>query len=182
MGHREFRETAKDLMSYNPDDSSDWKNCIRKCQHCGEVWVKVSGCNGETTCGSRHNSKDVSEKPMFRYIFFLDSSGRFTWTKNDLATTRPNAPQLATTRPNIQFYTSLLGFAPPFRSGGQSGDGKGCGRRIIWSDQPRLSKDEIAKCLEVKGVENLIMSMQQQPEFRAAMQSAEQTIDASFSK
>merc|ERR1712232_770608 len=51
--HREFREDAKELMSFNPDDTKDWRNSIRKCQFCGEVWVKVSGCNGSTTCGKR---------------------------------------------------------------------------------------------------------------------------------
>merc|ERR1712022_45373 len=70
--HREFREDVKNLMSYNPDDDSDWRKCIRKCQYCGEIWVKVSGCNGITTCGNRDESRDVRKKPWFRYNFFVD--------------------------------------------------------------------------------------------------------------
>ncbi len=49
--HNEVRNEAKRLLLINPDDTSNWRNALRRCQHCGEVWVKVEGCDGETTCG-----------------------------------------------------------------------------------------------------------------------------------
>ena len=33
-------------------------NNIRKCQYCGEVWMKVYGCDGETICGQVYKGKD----------------------------------------------------------------------------------------------------------------------------
>merc|ERR1719183_3258665 len=81
--HREFRDDVKELMSYNPDDTKDWKNCIRRCQFCGEVWVKVSGCEGQTTCGSRDTGKDFSAKAWYNYHFHVDSSGKRSWRKDD---------------------------------------------------------------------------------------------------
>jgi hypothetical protein len=26
-------------------------NFLRECPHCGEVWLKVEGCDGEVCCG-----------------------------------------------------------------------------------------------------------------------------------
>jgi len=49
--HSEVRNAAKRLLPINPDDTSNWRNALRRCQHCGEVWVRVEGCDGETTCG-----------------------------------------------------------------------------------------------------------------------------------
>lgn len=40
-------------MSYNPLNLNDPKNLIKRCPHCREVWVKVEGCDGTTTCGNR---------------------------------------------------------------------------------------------------------------------------------
>lgn len=40
-------------MSYDPQNSSDPNNWIRKCPNCGTIWVKTSGCPGATTCGAR---------------------------------------------------------------------------------------------------------------------------------
>eukprot|EP00933_Yihiella_yeosuensis_P045692 TRINITY_DN41096_c0_g1_i1.p1 TRINITY_DN41096_c0_g1~~TRINITY_DN41096_c0_g1_i1.p1 ORF type:complete len:458 (+),score=75.54 TRINITY_DN41096_c0_g1_i1:41-1375(+) len=161
--HREFRTSAKELMSYNPDDTSDWKNCIRKCQYCGQVWVKVSGCNGVTSCGAREPGADVSGKPWFRY-FFVPSNGHLTVAWNH----QPHAAEPAADNPSN------------LRQRLQPG-GKGCGKEIDWSLQPRLSKDELEKCFEVKGLENIIRSMQSQPDFQRTMSSYESTIDASFS-
>ena len=40
-------------MSYDPDDYEDPRNMIRRCPHCGEIWMKVEGCDGQTRCGER---------------------------------------------------------------------------------------------------------------------------------
>ena len=40
-------------MSYNPEDSNDPRNMIRSCPFCGEIWIKVEGCDSVTTCGNR---------------------------------------------------------------------------------------------------------------------------------
>lgn len=158
--HRAFRLCAKELMSYDPDDSKDWKNCIRKCEHCGEVWVKVSGCEGTTTCGNRDANLDVSGRPWFRYLFSFDSRGLCSWTKN--------TEEQQTKARKVTSSTSEKA--------------KGCGKSINWSNQPRLSREELAKCLEVKGLDNIISTMQGQPKFREAVAGYVKSIDASFTK
>ncbi len=41
-------------MSYNPLDTRNPRNLIRKCPYCEEIWIKVEGCDGETECGRRN--------------------------------------------------------------------------------------------------------------------------------
>ena len=31
---------------------------MRECPHCGLIWSKIQGCDGQTTCGNRMNSYD----------------------------------------------------------------------------------------------------------------------------
>mmetsp|Transcript_50720 Transcript_50720/g.157052 ORF Transcript_50720/g.157052 Transcript_50720/m.157052 type:complete len:454 (+) Transcript_50720:58-1419(+) len=171
--HREFREVVKEMMSYNPDDPNDWKNSIRKCQFCGEVWVKVSGCNGMTTCGNRAGGRDVTDRPWFRYTFWTDATGRFLWARTPDRGAAAAVQTASQTDSGSPFGPDDV-FSPE--------DGEGCGRKIVWSDQPRLSEKELQKCLEVKGVDTLISSLQQQLEFREVMKSYVQDIDASFTK
>ena len=40
-------------MTHNPDDKDDPTNKIRKCPHCGLIWIKVEGCDDVTQCGNR---------------------------------------------------------------------------------------------------------------------------------
>jgi len=32
---------------------------IRSCPYCGEIWIKVEGCNNLTTCGNRGFSEQA---------------------------------------------------------------------------------------------------------------------------
>ena len=55
-------------MSYDPDDKTDWKNYLKKCNHCGEIWLKVSGCDGNTKCGAIETGPDKFDgKANFRF-------------------------------------------------------------------------------------------------------------------
>merc|ERR1712072_1641836 len=44
----------------------------RKCPHCGEVWAKLEGCNGGTTCGNRMDSPESRFNTMASYTFNFD--------------------------------------------------------------------------------------------------------------
>lgn len=37
-------------------------NFLKRCQYCGEVWLKVVGCINETTCGERVYESHDSER------------------------------------------------------------------------------------------------------------------------
>jgi len=46
-------------MIVNPDNKADPRNMIKNCPHCGEIWIKVEGCDGTTSCGNRKWSKGM---------------------------------------------------------------------------------------------------------------------------
>lgn len=52
--------------------------CLKQCPYCKLIWIKVAGCDGETTCGNRvYSFKDeVLKKPSTqrRYSFKIESS------------------------------------------------------------------------------------------------------------
>ena len=38
---------------------------LRKCPHCGLIWTKVEGCEGDTTCGNRPNAVNDFRDPSY---------------------------------------------------------------------------------------------------------------------
>ena len=82
--HKKFRDIAIGYLNYNPDDLSEDSNCVRSCQYCGEIWVKVSGCDGNTKCGEVDSRPDyVSEhkkKGNFE-LLWRRFDGKFIWKK-----------------------------------------------------------------------------------------------------
>ena len=60
---------------------------FRKCPHCGEVWTKVEGCKGSTTCGNRPTVPIDARKEMHRkmstYTFrWISESNRLQINRN----------------------------------------------------------------------------------------------------
>ena len=49
--HEKFKKSALAKLEYDTT-GNDWRNKVRECPYCKEVWVKVAGCEGETTCGN----------------------------------------------------------------------------------------------------------------------------------
>lgn len=69
--HKAFRDLAIGELGADPDDPSDWRNSIRQCQFCGEIWVKVEGCTGTTECGRRGFTVDKmdNEQGKMHWLF-----------------------------------------------------------------------------------------------------------------
>ena len=40
-------------MSFSLLDLNEPRNLFKKCCHCGIIWLKIGGCDGNTTCGYR---------------------------------------------------------------------------------------------------------------------------------
>jgi len=59
---KEFRNFAKQYLNVNPDDFGRVQNAVRRCQYCGEIWVKVGGCHGITKCGMLPDFSDGGRK------------------------------------------------------------------------------------------------------------------------
>ena len=49
--HEKFKKNAQAMLAFDINDTTDWRNNVRECPLCGEVWVKVYGCEGTTICG-----------------------------------------------------------------------------------------------------------------------------------
>ncbi|XP_068696164.1 uncharacterized protein [Montipora foliosa] len=41
---------------------------LRKCPHCGLIWTKVEGCDGDTTCGNRPNNVNDFRDPAYAQL------------------------------------------------------------------------------------------------------------------
>jgi hypothetical protein len=52
-----FVENTNRFLSWKVFDPTDPRNHYKVCNHCGAIWVKVEGCDGETTCGSLPTSR-----------------------------------------------------------------------------------------------------------------------------
>jgi len=80
---------------------------LRKCPHCGEVWAKLEGCDGTTTCGNRvTETKENRFDKMSRFHF------RFDGRKLNIGQGRSHELEIRSS----------------------TGDrGRGCGRTICWS-------------------------------------------------
>lgn len=81
-GIEKIRVVAQGLMSYNLLDSTNPKNNIKKCPNCSEIWVKVQGCEGVTTCGKRPEiyEGEIDNSNFLRFFFFWRKG--FSWKKD----------------------------------------------------------------------------------------------------
>ncbi len=123
---------------------TDPLNLIKKCPKCELVWIKVSGCDGDTFCGSRADYLDDKKKCKFRsyskYIF-KKIGGCFKWFKAE------NKP---------------CEIIPKKKSDLK---GKGCGFKFNWQDLPRIDKKELEQLFEVKNIDDIIESVTSRNDF-----------------
>eukprot|EP00438_Fugacium_kawagutii_P019066 Skav229480 [mRNA] locus=scaffold4918:11040:11858:+ [translate_table: standard] len=131
--HKEFRNEAKKYLTVNPDNTNDWRNAIRRCQHCGEVWVKVEGCDDKTTCGARPTSLDRSAAEYFRLC----------WERLD-GKLRPGKFLM---KPEAKIAKKVEDF--------RGLRGIGCGREIVWKDQAVVPQAQLDCLFSTQQLENI---------------------------
>eukprot|EP00930_Biecheleria_cincta_P088500 TRINITY_DN77744_c0_g1_i1.p1 TRINITY_DN77744_c0_g1~~TRINITY_DN77744_c0_g1_i1.p1 ORF type:complete len:487 (-),score=72.98 TRINITY_DN77744_c0_g1_i1:110-1504(-) len=101
---------------------------LRRCPHCSTVWTKVTGCDGQTTCGNRINEIDG------RYGQFAHFSFNFDGEKLEIKKVKTRQVQL------------------PMTSGGNIG----CGQTICWGNMAPVSvPSEFQACAEAVSVEDV---------------------------
>ncbi|CAF1286436.1 unnamed protein product [Adineta ricciae] len=95
----EFTTNVSAMMSYSLLDTTDPRNMIKRCPHCQEVWFKVTGCDGSTSCGKRpmNRAYDISGKTFWRFTF-VRVERRIQWQKIEETNARNNS-QLQTNNP-----------------------------------------------------------------------------------
>jgi hypothetical protein len=105
---------------------------IKRCPHCQEIWFKVAGCDGSTTCGKRPTDKlyDVLTTPWWRFTF-TRFGRKIQWEKVNMGTVR-NTAQSSTIS-----------------------DGIGCGKAFVWKDQPPVEEEKIKELFQVKTIEEV---------------------------
>ena len=134
--HSDVRNEAKRLLNINPDDTSNWRNALRRCQHCGEVWVKVEGCDGTTTCGLIPSEGDpYGSSEYFSYVW--SKAGEYM------------RPQKVSKRKKGRVI----------RKNTQSTERQvGCGRKIDWKNQAILPLSEVDALFSTQELQQILSS------------------------
>ena len=154
----DVRNEAKRLLPINPDDTSNWvrivlkffvlmqlqisisffllqRNALRRCQYCGEVWVKVSGCDDETTCGLIPEQGDPYGNEFFLSCMWTKVNG--IWKPKKVRETKNIATR--TTR-EIDRHDIKVG----------------CGRKIDWKSQAILPLSEVETLFSTQELEQIL--------------------------
>lgn len=118
-----FRSFCKTLTNYSIGCDSD--NPFRKCPSCGEVYIKVEGCDGSTTCGSVPTFCD-GVKYIRKWSYEL-IQGKITFKSTNVENVETKQKNR---RPNtgnfMDLITGMLGNHSKRKLG------KGCGATIEW--------------------------------------------------
>lgn len=154
QAHADFRNEAKKHLLVNPDNISDWRNAIRRCQFCGEVWVKVEGCDDKTTCGARPDSLDASATEYYRFL----------WNRVD-GKLRPGKFLL---KPEAKTAKKAKDF--------QHMKGIGCGKEIVWKDQAVVPSSQLDCLFSTQQLENLLSSFKMDSQFQKLRKRKERQI------
>lgn len=150
--HEQFRGEAKIYLAVNPDDHADWRNSIRYCQYCGEVWVKVEGCDGETNCGALPSTGD----PRASFSLYWERiNGKL----------RPGKRPMKARSKTSQATVSSRG---PNRIG--------CGRNIVWKNQAVVPQSKLASLFSPQELENILSSFKMGTKFRKLRNKKEREI------
>jgi len=94
---------------------------LKKCPHCGLIWTKVSGCDGETTCGNINEDFDSRFSVFATFTFAFDGE--------NFLIEKSGSRSLEKKKSN--------------------GRGTGCGKKIIWRDMTPVAIPEDFKDLPI---------------------------------
>ena len=104
-----------ECLKYQSDQSASE---LRKCPHCGHVWEKVEGCDGETTCGNRPSTVNDMRKPEYAVL----NTYTFIWSGGSLRIEKSGEKKVSSNMdPNSRGKDS----------------GAGCGKPITWKLMPK---------------------------------------------
>ena len=72
----QLREVLRDVRIEAAKYNKDVATNLKKCPECGEIWSKIEGCDGATTCGNRpyEQRNDNWSKEMSAFSFTWDSA------------------------------------------------------------------------------------------------------------
>lgn len=143
---RNFIDASNQFLSWSVTDTNDVRNQYKKCNHCGAVYNKTEGCDGNTTCGAVPS--DVkTRRPILIAEFRMRNNNwviQYLWNGTEI---------------QVQYVVAQL--QSFFQTCRQSWGGgrnhvkrpeaiieSGCGATISWSTMVPLLPEEI-ECLGV---------------------------------
>jgi GTP-binding protein EngB required for normal cell division len=143
---RAFMDATNKYLSWDVTDVTDQRNIYKKCNFCGAVFNKTSGCDGKTVCGAVPEDTKLSRPRLIAEFhaakegwivqYFWDGSG--IQVRNLLATL-------------LSFFASNKhkwgGNRDHIKQNGAAIE-SGCGAAISWSTMIPLSAEDI-KCLGI---------------------------------
>lgn len=132
------------------------RNAIRRCQYCGEVWVKVSGCDGETTCGLIPEEGDPFGDETFIQCMWTMVNGMRRPSKKSVK--KKNIANRGLRETNINDIKV------------------GCGKTIDWKSQAILPLSEVEALFSTQELECILASFGWNADFVAKKQQMEEDI------
>ncbi|KAL9178866.1 hypothetical protein ACHAXT_011839 [Thalassiosira profunda] len=153
--HADVRNGAKRLLPIDPDDTSHWRNALRRCQHCGEIWVKVEGCDGATTCGLVPQAGDDWGEESYVKCWWDKVNGTLR-------------PRKVGKRKKGRVSRESSADANEIRVG--------CGREIDWKNQAIVPMSEVNALFSTQELEQLLASFSSKPDFVAKKREREASI------
>lgn len=128
---KSFVDATNRLLSWDVTNPCDPRNVCKACPHCGAVFVKTEGCDGETTCGSIPSPPETKQRPALDAEFDLIKSRwivayRWNGCRINIDEALAKLKSLATIgRPLQQEMTRTENCVSVIESG--------CGAQINWS-------------------------------------------------
>ncbi|CAD8172110.1 unnamed protein product [Paramecium pentaurelia] len=132
--------------------NSHFTKFIKKCHHCGEIWFKAAGCEGETVCG-RLNGSHIDdfikqEDPPLKFkVTYINEKLQVKLDESvkpkEIVLNEKNIKNLMTDETKIKLEQMTLN-GETFKVGGA-----GCKRVIEWEKMFPLSEEEINTVLGI---------------------------------
>lgn len=151
----DFSDSLQGFMTSNLNDPNDIRNLIKRCPNCNLVWVKVEGCDGETTCGNRPSSYFDTMKKVFPFRY------NSKWLNGSLLFERISSNWKAITK---QASVSK-----------QNEKYIGCGAKFEWRSLPRLQENEIKELFNATTIDQVLSAIKD-PVFVKTTQEYEKKI------
>ncbi|CAD8126935.1 unnamed protein product [Paramecium sonneborni] len=137
----EIEEIIKLTQLKMKDDKAHFFNFIKACPHCGLIWLKVSGCEGETTCGAFPIKDEYFHdyKMPQKYEFKITENG-INYKVNQVPQKQENKIQLKSSF--LRFFMKKQDWDDEYKEPPKE-NLKGCGRKIVWDQIPDLSYQQL---------------------------------------
>ncbi len=76
-----YFKISKFFYDDHNNKSSDIRDMFRACPNCSLIWMKVEGCDGQTTCGNKPGFYDYYKNKQLHNYEFVEQNGKMKYKK-----------------------------------------------------------------------------------------------------